>query len=180
MISAGFPIRIIAENENMNTDSITLFLAIWGAFLGTVGAIISISLAVKEFKKDKHKIDIQAIYTSKDPFWTDLDSRPETYIIIRILNIGVRPIQITEAYLVLDNGKRVENYQTLKTPLPQKLEESEITDLYFAVFEINSRINLIEKRRTIWAYIVDGKGNKYKYRFPKSLIEGISTPPVLL
>ena len=164
----------------MNTDSITLFLAVWGAFLGTVGTIISIALAVKEFRKDKHKIDIQAIYTPQDPFWTDQNLHPESYIIIRILNVGIRPIQITSVYLILDNGKRVEDYQTLKTSLPQKLEESEITDLYFAIYEIEKKINLTEKRRTIWAYVVDGKGIRYKYRFPKSLIDGISTPPLAL
>jgi len=153
----------------MTTDSITLFLAIWGAVLGTIGAVVSVILAVRQFGKDKYKIKISADFSSKNPSWLTKDKYLENYIVLNILNIGFRPVQIKSVYLTTNNSKiwlcfgKVEN-----NTFPKTLAESEYVDVYFPVVDIREEFRSISSPKIkLIAIIKDGEGKQHKYSVPE-------------
>lgn len=151
------------------TDSMTSFLAIWGAVLGTIGAVVSVVLAVREFSKDKHQIKIQSSFCGEDPFWLIMGTGSENYVVINVVNIGFRPIQIKSVSLVLSDGKRIGDGKIIKDSLPKILEESQSIEVYFPVSVLRNELE--EKKLKIKsALVVDIKGYNWKYRIPKSFI----------
>jgi len=150
-------------------DSMTSFLAVWGAATGTIATIVSVILAIHEFVKDKHKILIEIRYLKDDPFWVMSGITNETYLVLNIGNTGFCPIQIKSAYLTLGNGAKIEGGRLRELDFLKKLEESEFVDVYFAISEIK-KMTAAQKTQIKFAYVVDGKGSKYKYHIPKSLI----------
>jgi hypothetical protein len=151
------------------TPETTTTFAIWGAVTGTIATIVSVILAIREFRKDKHTILIQAEYSKEDPFWTMSGITNETYLVLNALNTGFRPVQIKSAYMTLGNGVKIEGGRLRELDFPKKLAESESVDIYFAISEIK-KIMTTQKAQIKFAFVMDGKGSKYKYRIPKSLI----------
>jgi hypothetical protein len=152
----------------MPLDSITLVIAVWGACLGTIGTIISLVLAVREFRRDRTQIRINVEISNNDPFWLITGTETKTYIVVSVLNAGFRPSQVKFVLLGLSNGKTINNGKLIKDELPKILIESQSLDVYFDVSELRK---LITSRNVTlkFAHVFDAAGNKWKYRIPKQI-----------
>jgi hypothetical protein len=146
-------------------DTLTIFLAIWGAVTGTIATIVSVILAVREFGKDSYQIRIKDNISGNDPFWLTSDSKSESYVVSSILNIGFRPVQIQSVYLTSDRGKywRCDGRME-KADFPKTLAEGDSIKVYFAVSIIRDELRQIRNPRLkLVLYIEDGKGKKHKH-----------------
>jgi hypothetical protein len=150
------------------TDATTFFLAIWGAVLGTIGTLVSVILAVREFRKDRHQVKISADVSKNDPFWLVSGMETKTYVVISVLNAGFRPIQIKTVLLSLSDGKTIDNGRLSQNELPQILEESQSLDVYFELSELRKAI---ASRKVFLkaGYAFDAVGNKWKCNIPKTI-----------
>ena len=106
----------------MTQDLMTTTLAIWGACLGTIGTIISVVLAIREFKKDSHQIRISIDVSKNDPFWIISGMETKSYLVASVLNVGFRPTNVKTVTLISSDGIKIENGRLIKGEFPLILE----------------------------------------------------------
>ena len=157
----------------MNSE-LTSFLAIWGAVLGTIGAIISVILAIREIRKDQRKLKVQISLTEEDPFWLvtgsnkDTDNSLPTHIVVNVYNNGFRSIQIKKIYLKMLGGETIENCKFINNSLPINLAENQTVDAFFdiggfftAVRSSNDHLSKV--------IVLDMDGKKWDFIIPQSI-----------
>lgn len=149
-------------------NSLTTFLAIWGAVLGTIGTVVSIILAIREFKKDRHNLTIQADFSSGDLFEDGYSS----YVVVSVLNTGFRPVLIRSVKIFPNYRQgRMKNNETL----PQTLVEGRCLEIYFETDGLR-KVPAEYIQYGITATVEDGQGTEHKYIFPKRMVEIIRKP----
>jgi len=141
-------------------NSLTTFLAIWGAILGTIGTIVSVSLAIREFRKDHHKLKIQADFCGS-PFQDG-----KQYVVVSVLNTGFRPIQIRSVDVHGYLGEK----KMKDRALPMTLSEGTHLEVFFEIPAIRSGIHTYGWKEAI-AVVEDGENRRYEYAFHKHMTE---------
>ena len=163
----------------MNIDKMTIFLAIWGAALGTIGTIISVILAVREFRKDQRHLVIHTSLTKENPFWLAggsedrvIDNSLPNYIVVHIYNNGFRPIQIKSIHLKMLAGGIIKDSKFIKEIPPISLAENESVDAYFDIGDFFSVVTA-SKDYLNRVIITDSTGKQWNARIPKSITSEI-------
>ena len=163
----------------MSSDTITTVLAIWGAVLGTIGAVISVILAIREFRKDQRQLIIQTSLTNENPFWlaggsehTPNDNSLPEHIVVKIYNNGFRPIQVKSIYLKMLAGGTIKDSKLIKGTLPISLAENESVDAYFDMGDfftaVTSGKDYLER-----VVITDTTGKQWNAHIPRSITSEI-------
>jgi hypothetical protein len=152
----------------------TLVLAIWGAVLGTIGTIVSVTLAVKEMRKDKLQIKISCSLTDVPRYVSTFKEQERTeprekQITISVLNIGFRPVLINNVGLALSDGVIVSNeIASNLNILPIKLLESDTLDIHFYLSGLGKIIS-VEDAKALKVIVQEASGNMYQSKLPKSI-----------
>jgi len=91
-----------------------------------------------------------------------------TLLSIEAVNTGVRPVTLTQAGIVLSDGRRLIPAQTRLGiwKLPKKLEESDTISVYVEVDQLHDEMKKAEADgkilRMAFAYMTDSSGRAYK------------------
>ncbi|MCX6068006.1 MAG: hypothetical protein NT121_20010 [Chloroflexi bacterium] len=152
----------------IDQSSITTFLAVWGAILGTIGTVISLILVRRDMHKDHHQIQISMEISKNDPFWVIDGMDRKSYLIVIVHNSGFRPTQVRTVRILLSDGKFVNIGKMTKGDFPQLLEESMSVDVYFDLSELREAI----KSSTVYLksiIVSDATGNSWKRSVPKTI-----------
>jgi hypothetical protein len=148
------------------SDSYTLLIAVYGALLGTIGTILSIVLAIREFRKDKRSVRVEC-NMSLGPTST---GEVLQFVSINAVNTGHRPVEVTTAGLLLNDGNLMIQPQSIMgaLPLPKKLEDGESITIYFDYPEVEK---VVKDTKTIItkALVRDAEGNTYSCGLPRVL-----------
>ncbi len=139
----------------------TLILAVYGALLSTV-------IAVREFTKDKRRVKVECRYAMAFPPGSD---KTWNFISISVVNTGHRPIQISHAGILLNDGNSFTQLESKagKIPSPKKLEDGEALEIMFDVDKIELALKNHDNKKAKFtrAYVSDAEGNKYTSKLPK-------------
>ena len=98
-------------------------LAVWGAGLATVLGVIR----VIEYLRDKPRLRV----SGKQCWWnSESFSEPLEMVMLRAVNIGKRPVQVTGCQLELSNGKALSGNPIMgyERALPCRLDEGDVCD----------------------------------------------------
>jgi len=145
----------------MTPETITFLIAIWGALLGTIGAVISVTLAIREFRKDHPRAKVSVYLSKKDPFWIISGMPEKKYVVVSVLNTGFRSVRISSVVLELSNGTLVDKGRLAKDELPQALAENQSLDVYFDISDIRETIT--DKQAFLrFACVTDSVNHKWK------------------
>lgn len=104
-------------------------VAIYGAILGTLGFILSVILAVIEFRRDRPKLKVRA---EKGFLVDDNGETSEPVIILSATNLGNIPILIQGVGWLFDNGERLYILEPYLLKLPVNLGEQRSCKAYYA------------------------------------------------
>ncbi len=148
-------------------DIFTRFLAIWGAILSTILAVIEIS-------KVRRKIKVIVDFLVE----VDPEKGEKSTISIRAVNIGPRPIEITKAGFMFENR---EVYLPLlrdigTSPLPRRIEYGESVLVTFNLLDLESIMwdSNYKEMKLKKAYVKDAEGRIYTTKLSreeKSLLD---------
>jgi hypothetical protein len=142
-------------------DWLTLSVALYGAILSTV-------IFWRERQKERRTLLISCRVS------IGIDSRSTTgrYISIEAVNIGHRPITLTQAGLLSSAN---EIFVSLVSdpvfyPIPKKLEDGEMITVHMSWEDV---INAAKERKIYFtkAFVQDAEGKKYLTRLPVALRE---------
>ena len=131
-------------------------LAIWGAILSTILAALRLS----EFLRDKPCLKVWGSYGYG---WHQHEPHYRPHVLLTAVNIGKRPVSITEVELQLSRGKRV---PAVPPPdwtggLPVKLVEGDA--LYFPVYpEDLQRAEQSHRRKVAQVVFFDAARREYR------------------
>ena len=143
------------------SEIFTLIVAVYGAVLSTL-------LAIREFTKDRRRVKVVcrsafAFPPGGDETWK--------FISIHVVNTGHRPIQISQAGILLSDGNSVTQLESKagKIPLPKKLEDGEALEIMFDADKIEQALKNHENKKVKFtkAYVSDAEGNRYSSQLPK-------------
>jgi hypothetical protein len=140
-------------------------LAIYGAILSTILAIIQLIRFVTEFKEKRRTLRVNFNYELA----SDQMGEPKLFIRISMVNTNFRPIKIDAAGLLTVNNFEYiqEHYTAGNNPLPIKLEDGE-NAVYFIDYSDALEIAKNKQNRYKKAFIVDAEGKRYySKRLPK-------------
>lgn len=131
-------------------EILTTTLAIWGAILSTI-------LAILEIIKNKRKLRVNFSY---EPSVSE-SGEPKLFIRVYAVNLGHRPITIIGAGILLQNGiEYLQGHYTVgQNPLPKKLEDGD--NLTFFIDYTDAKRVLKNSDISARAFLFDTEGKKY-------------------
>lgn len=137
---------------------ITPLLALYGAFLSTI-------LAIMELQKIKRKVEVRCGYSlSKNPSTGEVDH----FLMITAVNKGYRQVQIDNAGFVLSDGRQI--FQMVSRmgniPLPKILADGQSINVFFDVLQLKQSLREAEVKdlNTVSAFVRDAEGRTYRTR----------------
>jgi hypothetical protein len=156
----------------MTPEAFTFLIAIWGALLGTIGTVISVTLAIREFRKDHPRAKASVCLSKQDPFWLISGMPEKKYVVVSVLNTGFRSFRISSVVLELSNGTLVDKGRLVKDELPQVLDENQSLDVYFDVSDIREAITG-KKVFLKSACVTDAVDHKWKSGISKKIKQAL-------
>jgi hypothetical protein len=157
------------------TDIATILIAIYGAILGTIGAILSIILAIHEIRKGRRILRVTCKLTERvsaivfSEEWRVKNERKDSLLEVTALNNGARPIQVTQIGLKMSDGNMYfGGYDN--NLIPKRLEFSESCKVIFDLSEMEKELGK-DGRVFTKAVVIDAEDKQYTARLPKSLKE---------
>lgn len=139
----------------MESD-ITTYIAIYGAILSSLAIIWNI---IKDIN-DKVKVKV----TANIGFETGISNTPREIYIFEAVNIGKRPVTLTNAGIRVENKSNVQFIQN--NNLPKKLKEGETVSFFRYANEFYDEIK-DHKAKYLW--FRDTQGKTYKSKNTKKL-----------
>ena len=139
----------------------TILVALYGATLSTI-------LAINEFRKERRVLRVTC-----DIAIAGLTTGGSyTFVAIKVVNVGHRPVTLTSAGFILNNGKWATQLESQMgmIPLPKKLEDGDNVSL---MFDYDRVVKLAKEMgegiRFTKAVVSDAAGKKYSAPIPTML-----------
>jgi hypothetical protein len=156
---------------------ITLSIAIYGAILSTISAILAVILGILKIKESRRNVVVQAIGSNNKISEGEFPQIECPLITLIITNAGSRPIGIADFGCVANNGvlmglappKKPRNNRGEVVELPIMLKDGEYIRVEFQKYDIiNSHLKFFPFAVGFdKVYIHDTEGKYHKKKLPK-------------
>ena len=150
----------------------TLAIALYGAVLGTIGAVVSVVLAVNQLRNSRPRLRVTArgtqIHTPVAFAGDDAERESWPGIEVGIVNRGPRPVQITGVAIEASHHQIASHSDgSYRQPLPVKLEFSDSFTITFSTSTLvdNAKSQEVDMRKAR-VLVRDTEDRIYAARLP--------------